>query len=249
MTAFDSALVRWAKAYTPSHGGGREVFINVQGVKDSETAVKVGQSVVNGVIDVDQVVNWTSILDAGESPLKPGEDWGGALVTGAHYQMDGETVQMTPTLIGEATIHSDATMRRALRTGTGGTLWGTPDYSPPSTGGRVDTTPPEVSFDGEVYPRYSPLWRAPKAWQGSWVDVGVAEAGFADTGFKVGKVFQGGDLDGIVFPLATVVVKAGTKRKIVMMNESWQAGELLVVWCYKHGGSKQATVSLKGTMI
>lgn len=252
MAAFTRALVRWQNAYSEFGGSGPEVFINVPAVKTPKGAQRVADAVLSGVVDIDMIQSFTGILDVGNASVIPGEVYAGSQVTGAHYEMagdDGELTIVTPTLVGEATIRSEAAMRRAERLGIGSTLWGTPEFTPRQTGARVDNTPPEVSFDGEVYPRYSPLWRAPKAWQGSWVEVTVAEAGWLDTGFRVGKVFQGGELDGSIATLADVVVKAGKKRAIVMMNEPWQAGELLVVWCYRHGGSKQATVSLKGTMI
>ncbi len=235
-----------------SDGSGvqREMYLELGGVRSADEARTICRSVLANQALQEQVTAISG--DALYADALPGAGYwlgdriGGEMVTAIHAVLTDDGATITPGLAGRVTLRLDAEQRKLQRAAAGvQNDWATPQYTRPQTGEKVDTTPPEISFDGRLKVRYSPIWRAPKNWWCTWMDLTVVEAGWADTIIKVGKVFSTGP----VVPVQTLVLGAGKKRAIRAVNEPWQAGEQLIVWCAVAGGAKQATLSLRGAMI
>jgi len=254
MTRATAILARYVGGHVYVGGPPREMYLELGGVK-SETQAK---ALCQEVLANQQLVETVTAI-SGETSLAtslPGAGWGlgdkldGEMVTTISAVLDDDKVTITPGLVGTVTIKLEAEERKLQRAAAGvQNLWGTPQYTRETTGARVDTTPPQISFDGVLKPRYAPIWQAPKAWMGAWMDIVVAKAGWGDTTFVLAKVFQTGPSAGAVVPVCRLILKAGTRRNAVKIPDGWQIGEQLIVYCSKSGGCDTATVSLRGAMV
>ena len=250
-----TVLVRWYQGVKWVGEGGREVFLKNTGIESEAMAEELGRAVrdvENASVTVEAYEGeaWTPAQMPG--PWRIGDRMGGQPITGYTVTMGPEaSAVVVPQLVDPDVVRAEALDRRLTRLAAGGaSQWSNPAGGERRSGAATETFAPEFTYSGPLTRLvYSPLYRVPRVWRFTWLDVAVRVP--SDTGtLRVVVDRLDPDGDGQV-NLATAYIGPGERRAIDAVALNVPAGYSLIAGITNVGGApyrEDLTVTLRGVM-
>lgn len=215
----------------------REVFLEISGISDRDRAAGIGARWLAALGKSRTTDAYAGTIRAESqvpgAAIRPGDKIDGHMVMSLSSQLvDDGDVKVVPELGDPADDVLHGIQRGLARASKGvRSEYGKPSVKRQNTGTGTDTTPPTLSQSGEVEVTSiggddgegSPVWRAPRPIQYTFLEVELEKAGTSTTSVRL--CVPNGSL---WLAVASADLVAGEKYIVVTVNRSFPIGSQLV---------------------